>query len=135
MEQEPSVKYVNYPKDFKFPEFQDDEMCKGCPFFRCDIHDVGDCAIRGNWGKCPLFDGDNKSGGSKTIRKTILLEFPDDFKFPERFNAEKCQKCPLCGLDDTEIRWCAVTGDRERSNRTFIQCPFFYVDSITITTN
>lgn len=43
------------------------------------------------------------------MKKTVVFEFPDDFKFPEKCG-DKCSACPFCFVDDCE-KMCFITRD------------------------
>ena len=46
------------------------------------------------------------------MEKKVIFNFPDDFKFPERWGNRKCTGCPFdTSIDDEPL--CFLTGDCE----------------------
>lgn len=62
----------------------------------------------------------------KEMKKTVVFEFQDDFKFPEKFLEEKCCGCPLCASDGEGGEMCFITGEGDYpllpSKK---KCPFY----------
>lgn len=63
------------------------------------------------------------------MKKTLTIEFPDNFEFPPVFEyTEKCRckNCPMHQEDNELHEWCAITGagigytDSKNDN-----CPFY----------
>lgn len=56
----------------------------------------------------------------KTMKRTVIFNFPDGFQFPEEFNREHCKPCPFYQEDDEleELDYCFTpTGN--------YSCPFY----------
>lgn len=53
------------------------------------------------------------------MKKTIVMEFPDEFVFPEKFSYSKCCDCPLLAEYDGVWHVCFVT------DRGDTPCPFY----------
>lgn len=65
------------------------------------------------------------------MKKTIIVEFPDGFEFPEMADMDKacskCYKCPLM-VEDDRSEYCFVTNEHDAA------CPFFGgTDTATLT--
>ena len=60
------------------------------------------------------------------MTRTVVFNFSDDFKFPERFSDEACSGCDLKTYDGEGGDMCFLTqeGDYPRLPSK-IQCPFF----------
>lgn len=58
------------------------------------------------------------------MKKTVVFEFPDDFKFPEHFDSvyAGCPECPLFCRDDEGDEWCFLIGYTGPMNGA---CPFY----------
>lgn len=58
------------------------------------------------------------------MKKTITIDFPDDFVFPEHFSEEICEKCP-CVMFDTydPIADCGIS--RMHITHENEKCPFW----------
>ncbi len=57
------------------------------------------------------------------MKKTVIYEFPDDFKFPEHWGSAACGGCPFDAPVNDEP-FCLLTGDDDYEIK-HPKCPFF----------
>lgn len=64
------------------------------------------------------------------MKRCVIFDFQEDFKFPEQYGDNVCEECPLNCYDDMDA-YCFVTGDSPWKTE-HEQCPFYsgsvYVD-------
>lgn len=71
------------------------------------------------------------------MKKTVVFEFKDDFKFPEKYSCGNCTGCPFDTIAGDDEPTCFLTGDceigkeewdKERGRFIYLphpQCPFY----------
>lgn len=60
------------------------------------------------------------------MKKTVVFEFPDDFKFPKRFTDEGCKGCPLKTEDGQGDVMCFITEEGDYPLLpSKLECPFY----------
>ncbi|WP_286154007.1 hypothetical protein [Sporofaciens musculi] len=54
------------------------------------------------------------------MKRTVILNFPDGFQFPEEFNCEHCKPCPFYQVDNEleELDCCFASTNN-------YSCPFY----------
>lgn len=59
------------------------------------------------------------------MKKTIIFDFPEDFKFPRYFDEYSCKGCPFVTNSSVEDWMCFLTLDGDPVQDKKVECPFY----------